>query len=378
MTDSPLDLHQLAIDIKSWGRELGFQQVAITDTDLEAPGGRLRQWLARGYHGDMKWMADHGSKRWRPDQLVNGTLRVISARFDYLPANTDLVAVLRDRRKAYVARYALGRDYHKLVRRKLASLAARISEAAPGAIVQRPFVDSAPVLEKPLAEKAGLGWMGKHTLILNSGAGSWFFLGEIYTSLPLPADSATAANQCGNCTACLNICPTKAFPAPYVLDARRCISYLTIEHPGVIAEELRPLMGNRIFGCDDCQAVCPWNRYARATDERDFRPRHGLADADLLTLFAWTEDTFNAKTAGSPIRRIGFQRWLRNLAVALGNAPASTEAVSALRARLDHASALVKEHILWALARQDAPGPEPRLRNFPPQPAQNAPDLKQR
>jgi epoxyqueuosine reductase len=358
------DLEHLARQIKTWGRELGFQQTAIAGIDLKMAGDRLREWLAKGYQGDMAWMAEHGEKRWHPDQLLPGTARVIALRMDYLPPDSNLIAVLRDSDKAYLSRYALGRDYHKLIRKRLATLTRLIKEAAGESVVQRPFVDSAPVLEKPLAEKAGLGWMGKHTLILNSEAGSWFFLGEIYTSLPLPVDAPDQPDRCGSCSACLNICPTDAFPRPYELDARRCISYLTIEHKGAIPEELRPLMGNRVFGCDDCQAICPWNRFARPTDESDFHPRHGLADARLVTLFRWTEAEFLEKTAGSPIRRIGYERWQRNLAVGLGNGSASSEAVRALAEKRDTASPLVREHIDWALEnlrKQDtrAPGPKP-------------------
>jgi epoxyqueuosine reductase len=360
-------LDSLAADIRRWGVELGFQQVAIADTDLAAPGERLQQWLDRDYQGDMDWMGSHGAKRWEPAQLVPGTQRVICARMDYLPPDSNLIATLRDRDKAYVSRYALGRDYHKVVRKRLGELARRIEERAaalPGlAVQQRPFVDSAPVLEKPLAAKAGLGWMGKHTLIINSNAGSWFFLGEIYTSLPLPVDHSEQPDRCGNCSACLTICPTDAFPAPYQLDARRCISYLTIEHKGAIPESLRPLMGNRVFGCDDCQAICPWNRYAKTSGESDFNPRHGLADSQLVDLFLWTESEFETKTAGSPIRRIGYERWLRNLAVGLGTGNPAAHAIQALSARFPDASPLVQEHIAWALRRLQSPAlstPQPK------------------
>lgn len=342
-------LNDLAIQIKSWGGELGFQQVAITDTDLGPASQRLKLWLERGFQGDMSWLADHGDKRWRPEQLLPETTRVIVARMNYLPGQTEMVKTLRSPDTAYISRYALGRDYHKLIRKKLSKLAANIDNAWPGTVVQRPFVDSAPVLEKPLAAKAGLGWMGKNTLILNSEAGSWFFLGEIYINLPLPIDSPEQSDQCGSCSACLTICPTKAFPEPYVLDARRCISYLTIEHKGAIAEEFRPLMGNRVFGCDDCQAICPWNRYASVTKESDFSPRHKLADSDLADLFMWNEQAFEEKTAGSPIRRIGFERWQRNLAVGLGNVATKTPAIAALNQVRERATPLVKEHIDWAL-----------------------------
>ena len=377
MTDSAKDpniLQELADNIHRWGQELGFQQIAITDIDLAPAGERLQSWLENGYQGDMDWMASHGDKRWRPEKLLPGTCRVICARMDYLPADSNLIATLRDSDKAYISRYALGRDYHKLIRKRLAELSKRIEEASPSAwrveLSQRPFVDSAPVLEKPLAEKAGLGWMGKHTLILNSKAGSWFFLGEIYTSLPLPIDKTEQPNRCGNCSACLSICPTYAFPAPYQLDARRCISYLTIEHKGAIAEELRPLMGNRVFGCDDCQAICPWNRYARPTDESDFKPRHGLANQDLLTLFKWSETEFEEKTAGSPIRRIGYERWQRNLAVGLGNGSPDPAVIGALTDRIDSSTPLVRQHIVWALERLANPAVAATLRQRP------FPDLK--
>lgn len=367
-------LSTLADEIRHWGHELGFQQVAITDTDLAAPAQRLQEWLRRGYQGDMEWMANHGAKRWHPELLEPGTCRVICVRMDYLPPESGLIATLRDRDKAYLSRYALGRDYHKLIRKRLAILAKRIEDRvaetpeleAPElrTIRQRPFVDSAPVLEKPLAVKAGLGWMGKHTLVINSGAGSWFFLGELYTSLPLPVDKPQQPNRCGNCSACLTICPTDAFPEPYQLDARRCISYLTIEHRGAIAEELRPLMGNRVFGCDDCQAICPWNRYARPTAEDHFSPRHGLADAELATLFQWDETAFEEKTAGSPIRRIGYSRWLRNLAIGLGNGTTSDSALEALLAKAEYPDPMVREHIQWALARLRNPT-KPAVKPFP-------------
>ncbi len=370
--DTARALASLVADIRQWGRELGFQQVAVTDTDLVEPARRLRQWLDRGYQGEMAWMASHGARRWTPEDLEPGTCRVICARMDYLPPHSNLIAALRDRDRAYLSRYALGRDYHKVIRKRLAELARRIEvriAALPelqqlGQPRQRPFVDSAPVLEKPLAVKAGLGWMGKHTLIINSGAGSWFFLGELYTSLPLPVDEPRQPDRCGNCTACLTICPTDAFPAPYQLDARRCISYLTIEHKGPIPVELRPLMGNRVFGCDDCQAVCPWNRYARPTEEVDFVPRHGLADAELAALFSWSQEDFEEKTAGSPIRRVGYRRWLRNLAVGLGNGSPAPRAIAALEARADHPDPLVREHVHWALQRLRNPV-APATKPFP-------------
>jgi epoxyqueuosine reductase len=344
-----IDYQQLTLDIKCWGRELGFQQIGIADTDLRPHEQRLQEWLAKGHHGEMSWMAEHGSKRSRPDELLPGTVRIISARMDYLPGDPHQALLLRQSDKAYLARYALGRDYHKLIRKRLSKLADKIAAAVGSDPGQRPFVDSAPVLERAIAEKAGLGWIGKSTLLINSKAGSWFFLGELFTTLPLPVEAEPASNHCGSCRACLDICPTQAFVGPYQLDARKCISYLTIEHKGPIPETLRKAMGNRVFGCDDCQIVCPWNKFAKPTAEGDFKPRHDFDAPGLVTLFNWTEDEFLQKTAGSPIRRIGYERWLRNLAVALGNAPRGDEVISALQARLDHPSALVREHVEWAL-----------------------------
>jgi epoxyqueuosine reductase len=360
MIDS-IDFAQLAADIKLWGRELGFQQVGITDIDLSREESHLQDWLAQGYQGTMAWLAAHGNKRSRPAELVPGTVRVISVRMDYLPGDTQQIRILKDPTKAYISRYTLGRDYHKLIRKRLGQLAQRIDAALPadfpgkGEVQNRAFVDSAPVMERPLAEKAGLGWTGKHTLILNSEAGSWFFLGEIFTFLPLPIDQPHQPNRCGDCTACLKVCPTDAFPQPYVLDARRCISYLTIENAGAIPEEFREPMGNRVFGCDDCQAICPWNKYAQSTRETDFLPRHGLADSDLLTLFNWTEAEFLRYTEGSAIRRVGYEGWQRNLAVGLGNAPSDPQIIAALERKRPQVSALVQEHIDWALAQQATP-----------------------
>jgi len=345
----------LAEQIRAWGAELGFQQVGIADIDLGEHEEYLQKWLDAGYHGEMAYMARHGRKRARPAALVPGTCRVISLRMDYLPADTEPLRLLASPEKAYISRYALGRDYHKLIRSRLAKLARRIEREAGGGRY-RAFVDSAPVLERAIAERAGLGWIAKNTMLINSRAGSWFFLGEIYTDLPLPPDRPRQDKHCGSCTACLEICPTDAFAGPFRLDARKCISYLTIEHRGSIDPALRPLIGNRVFGCDDCQLVCPWNKFARATDEGDFRPRHGLADMDLVTLFLWDEATFLQRTEGSAIRRIGHERWLRNLAVALGNAPSSESVVAALRSRLDAPSALVREHVAWALQRHGAAG----------------------
>ncbi len=350
------DYRKLAELIKIWARELGFQQAAITDTDLSDEHTRLQEWLARGYHGSMAWMAENVDMRQAPELLQPGTLRIISVRMDYLPGDTQQIKVLKDSTKAYVSRYALGRDYHKLIRKRLALLAGKVEQATAGmAVSQRPFVDSAPVMERALAAKAGLGWVGKHTLVLNETAGSWFFLAELFTSLPLPVDNQPAANRCGDCTACLKVCPTDAFPAPYVLDARRCISYLTIENKNAIPLEFRQAMGNRVFGCDDCQAICPWNKFAKPTAEDDFRPRHQLDHRDLLELFRWDEASFLKHTEGSAIRRIGYQRWLRNLAVGLGNAPADAAIIATLESKRAEVSELVQEHIDWALAQQRAP-----------------------
>ena len=345
----------ITANIEQWSRELGFQQSGISNIDLSKEGAQLRDWLGKQFHGSMDWMAEHGEMRWHPEQLLPSTISVISVRMNYLPPNTRIIAQLRDGDKAYLSRYALGRDYHKLIRKRLGLLANKIAETAQCQVVQRPFVDSAPVLEKPLAAKAGLGWIGKNTLLLNRDAGSWFFLGELFTSLPLPTQNARAKDECGNCRACLKICPTQAFPQPYVLDARRCISYLTIENKDSIPLEFRKAIGNRVFGCDDCQIVCPWNRFAQATDETHFKPRHGLADSDLATLFNWSEEQFLARTAGSPIRRIGYQRWLRNLAIGLGNAPTSAAVLAALNARTNDPSALVREHVAWALMEHQKP-----------------------
>ena len=344
------ELARLAAKVKSWGRELGFQAVGIADTDLTAAEPRLRAWLDSGFAGELDYMRRHGAKRTRPASLVPGTLRIISARMDYRPDAVDASRVLADGGKAFVARYALGRDYHKVLRSRLQRLAQRIAREI-GEFGYRVFTDSAPVMEVEVARKAGLGWRGKHTLLIAREAGSFFFLGDIYTDLPLPPD-APVEEHCGSCRKCIDVCPTKAIVAPYRLDARRCISYLTIELKGSIPPELRPLIGNRVFGCDDCQLVCPWNRYARLTGEPDFRVRHGLDCAELVELFAWTEDEFRRRMAGSAIMRIGYERWLRNLAVGLGNAPKSAHASAALRSRAGESSALVREHVAWALERQ--------------------------
>ena len=345
-----LNLAALADSIKLWGRELGFQQVGIAGLDLSEHEGHLARWLAAGYHGEMDYKAAHGSKRSRPAELVPGTLRVISLRMDYLPGDTRMAERLAQPEKAYVSRYALGRDYHKLIRKRVQQLAERIQQDI-GPFGFRAFVDSAPVLEKAIAEQAGLGWIGKNTLVLNRKAGSYFFLAELFVDLPLPVDPPHASEHCGRCSACLQICPTNAFVGPYVLDARRCISYLTIELKTSIPVELRALIGNRVFGCDDCQVVCPWNRFARPTGESDFSPRHGLDNAELAALFRWDEAQFLSNTEGSPLRRAGYERWLRNLAVGLGNAPSTIAVLEALRARQNAPSEMVREHVHWALAQ---------------------------
>lgn len=348
MSSAQIDLVALTVSIREWAAQLGFQQLGITDVDLSEDAARLDDYLAAGYHGEMEYMASHGTMRSRPDELVPGTVRVISVRMDYLPDDTQMAKVLAQPEQAYISRYALGRDYHKLIRKRLQMLAEKITQAV-GPFGHRAFVDSAPVLEKPLARKAGLGWMGKNTLILNRKAGSWFFLGELLVDLPLPIDEPNDRDHCGKCTACLEVCPTQAFVGERMLDARRCISYLTIELKGAIPEELRPMIGNRVFGCDDCQLVCPWNRFAKATQENDFQPRHRLDNSSLAELFMWSEEEFSARTLGSPIRRTGYERWLRNLAVGLGNAPSTIPVLEALKARLEHPSQLVREHVLWAL-----------------------------
>ena len=336
--------------IKDWGRELGFDAVAIAGTDLAEDEARLMEWLGRGWQGEMEYMERHGTRRARPAELVPGTLSVITARLNYaVPEARDAQAVLDDPERAFVARYAMGRDYHKVLRAKLQALADRMT-AELGAFHYRVFTDSAPVMEVSLAQKSGLGWRGKHTLLLSRDAGSMFFLGELFVGLDLAKDAPTSAH-CGTCARCIEVCPTQAIVAPYELDARRCVSYLTIEHKGSIPEELRPLMGNRIYGCDDCQIVCPWNKYAQATNDPDFAVRNGLDDVSLTELFAWTEEEFNRRFEGSAIRRIGHERWLRNIAVALGNAPPSAPVAAALASRAGDPSALVREHVAWALAR---------------------------
>ncbi len=346
-----VDFAQLARQIKRWGQELGFDQIGIADIDLSRAAEEFKAWLARGFHGEMDYMARHGAKRWRPELLVPRTVRVISARLEYLPEPQERMwEALCDPERAYISRYALGRDYHRVVKRRLERLAQTIRETI-GPFGYRVFCDSAPVLEVPFAQKAGLGFVGKNSLLIAFKRGSWSFLGEIYVDLPLPTDPPIENRYCGSCTACIDLCPTKAIVSPGVVDARRCISYLTIELKGPIPEPFRPLIGNRIYGCDDCQLVCPWNRKAALTNLSDFKPRHGLERAKLTQLFRWSEETFLKRTEGSAIRRIGYERWLRNIAVALGNAPSKPEVVEALKEKAHHPSPLVREHVLWALRR---------------------------
>lgn len=346
--NSDINWQDFIVRMQRWARSLGFQALGVSDLDLSAADKQLQNWLEKGFHGEMTFMEKHGSKRTHPAQLVDGTLSVISVRMDYWPEQAaEPWSVINDSEKAFVSRYALGRDYHKLMRKRLAKLAEHIQKEV-GEFGYRVFTDSAPVMEKAIAEKAGLGWIGKHTNVLNRDHGSYFFLGEIYTDLPLPATHSVSAH-CGSCSACIDICPTQAIVAPYELDARRCISYLTIELRGAIPEEFRPLMGNRIYGCDDCQLICPWNKYAQATTESDYLPREGLDAPQLVDLFMWSEHTFLSRLEGSPIRRIGYDCWLRNIAVALGNAKTSQSVIEALQSRSNQVSDMVQEHIDWAL-----------------------------
>ena len=349
-TPTANEMIALAKDIKRWGRALGFADIGITDTDLSQAESGHQEWIAKGFHGEMDYMAKHGTKRTRPAELIPNTTRIISARLDYLPPKTkDSWQVIHHGEQAFISRYALGRDYHKVVRNKLQQLCNQIQQAALQ-FEYRAFTDSAPVLEVALAEKAGLGWRGKHTLLINKDHGSWFFLGEIYTNLPLPIDQP-ATNHCGTCTACIDICPTQAITAPYEVDARRCISYLTIELKNSIPEAFRALIGNRVYGCDDCQLTCPWNKFAETTQENDFHVRHGLDDISLIECFSWTEEEFKQKMAGSAIYRIGYEQWLRNIAVGLGNAPTNAAVITALKQRKNDNSELVREHVEWALAQ---------------------------
>ena len=345
-------LHDLHAQIQHLAQQFGFAEMGVVKPDLEAAGQRLQHWIDRAYHADMDYMAAHGSKRYRPHELVPGTLRVICLSMHYLDPDLTTKSCLEDNQQAYVARYALGRDYHKLVRKRLAQMAKAI-EALIGPFGYRVFVDSAPVMEKPMAQQAGLGWQGKNTLLINRRTGSWFVLGEIFVNLPLPTDQAYDKDHCSRCSACIDLCPTKAFPEPYVLDANKCIAYLTIENKGPIPPAIRPLMGNRIFGCDDCQLACPWNRYPQPTREPDFKPRHNLDQATLVALFNWSAEEFDQRTQGSPIRRAGYDGWLRNIAVALGNGHPDQASITALQARLKDTSAMVQEHILWALQQLD-------------------------
>jgi epoxyqueuosine reductase len=356
---------ELVEKIKCWGKELGFSQLGITDIDLSKHEQALEKWLANNYHGNMDYMARHGLMRARPAELEPGTVRAISVRLDYLPTKAKCARILKAKDHAYISRYALGRDYHKLMRKRLQQLGKLITEYCEH-FNFRPFVDSAPILERPLAEKAGLGWVGKHSLLLNKEAGSWFFIGELLIDIPLPVTveqpdnndlTETKVNDCGHCVACIKICPTQAIVEPYVVDARRCISYFTIESPDPIPLELRPLMGNRIYGCDDCQLICPWNKYAKLSLENDFQARHQLDEITLLTLFSWEESYFLSAFEGSPIRRIGFQSWQRNIAVALGNAPWDIQIIEALEKQLANASTLVAEHIHWAIKQQQLKSP---------------------
>lgn len=348
------DYAALAVAIKTWGKELGFQETRIADAnaDMSAVESGLFKWLDQGYHGDMDYMAKHGAKRTRPAELEPGTLRIISVCMNYAPPTVkNSWSVINSGDRAFISRYALGRDYHKVLRARLQKLADKVTEEV-GTFNYRVFSDSAPVMEVAWAQKAGMGWRGKHTLLLSRQAGSMFFLGEMYCDLPLPVDEPVG-DYCGSCTRCIEICPTQAIVAPYQVDARRCISYLTIELKGSIPQSLRPLIGNRIYGCDDCQLVCPWNKFARITNENDFHVRNGLDDVSLIELFSWDQQTFETKLAGSAIRRIGYQQWLRNIAVGLGNAPYSEEIIAALQVRLDDNSALVREHVQWALEQQN-------------------------
>jgi epoxyqueuosine reductase len=348
-----LDPATLMTALRTWASELGFTGVGVAAIDLPADEAFFLDWLRAGFNGEMGYMARHGRKRSRPAELIPGTVSCISVRMDYWPqASADAAATLADGTLGYVSRYALGRDYHKVLRSRLQTLCERI-QAEVGPFGHRVFTDSAPVLEKALARNAGLGWIGKHTNLIDRNAGSYFFLGEIYLDLQLPVDEPSTAH-CGTCSACMPACPTGAIVAPYRLDARRCISYLTIELAGSIPVEFRAAIGNRIYGCDDCQLICPWNKFARPTREKDFTVRHGLDHAQLADLFAWSEEDFLEKTQGSAIRRIGYERWLRNIAVALGNAPGSSAIIAALQTRAQHPSALVREHVQWALARQQS------------------------
>lgn len=360
------DFVALAVAIKAWARELGFQDIRIADAtaDMSQVEANLHEWLSQGHHGEMDYMAKHGIRRTRPAELVPNTLRVISIRMNNTPPTAkNSWEVLRSGVGAFISRYALGRDYHKVLRARLQKLADKITVEV-GPFNYRVFADSAPVMEVEWAQRSGLGWRGKHTLLLTRESGSMFFLGEVYTDLPLPVDGASE-NHCGSCSKCISICPTQAIIAPYRLDARRCISYLTIEHKGRIPIELRPLIGNRVYGCDDCQLICPWNKFAAITDEGDFAVRNGLDDVSLVELFGWSKERFDTLLAGSPIRRIGHEQWLRNLAVGLGNAPSSFPVINALQARRDDPSDLVREHVEWALQQHKGSPPLMKSKDGP-------------
>ncbi len=345
-----IDLPRLREKIEHWARELGFQSLGISSGQLTQAESHLLEWLDRGYHGTMTYMSRHGSARTRPHELLPGTVRIISVRMDYRPEDVvDSLAGLEDLRNGYVARYAVGRDYHRLMRRRLQRLADHIADAI-GPFLYRAFTDSAPVMEKPLASHAGLGWIGKHTNLINKNSGSFFFIGELYTDLPLPVDGPVT-DHCGECSRCITACPTGAIVGPYQLDARRCISYLTIELKGSIPIELRASIGNRIFGCDDCQLVCPWNRFSQPTEEIGFALNPQFAAPPLVSLLAWDEDQFLRNTAGTALRRITHEQWLRNVAVAIGNGPRDQAALDVLTGRLAHPSPMVREHVAWALAQ---------------------------
>jgi epoxyqueuosine reductase len=350
--NNDIDFTLLSQNIKHWGKSIGFQDVRVSSCDNSIAFKHLKQWLDKKYHGEMGYMENNLSLRQNPARLHAGTLRIISARLNYASSVKLNKKTLLDKQKAYISQYALGRDYHKVIRKKLKQLGQKINQEVPHNY--RAFTDSAPILERAYAEQAGLGWIGKNTMLINKQAGSYFFLGELLTNIPLPIDQATTQSHCGSCRACIDICPTQAIIAPNQLDARRCISYLNIEYKGSIPVELRSKMGNRIVGCDDCQLICPWNKFTKITEENDFLPRNELDASDLIKLFAWTEQEFLQKTEGSAIRRIGYTCWLRNIAVALGNAPPSQNTIDVLSRQKDHPNSLVREHVDWALTQQQA------------------------
>ena len=350
MTANEIDFTELSEQIKAWATELGFAQMGITDCDTQDSDEKLQVWLDKHYHGEMHYLQNNRELRQYPEKLLPSTLRIISVRMDYLTKEHNSTEILEKNNKAFISRYALERDYHKIIRSKLNKLAEKINGVMREyQLIYRAFTDSAPIFERHFARKAGLGWIGKNTMMMNQQAGSYFFLGELFTNLPLVIDEPFATAHCGTCTACIDVCPTKAIVAPYQLDARKCISYLTIEHKGSIDPQLRPLMGNRIYGCDDCQLFCPWNKFAKFSNEKDSQPRHNLKDSDLIELFAWDEKTFLQKTEGAAIRRAGYISWLRNIAIALGNAEKSDMIIAALKSRENHESEIVREHVWWAL-----------------------------